>query len=135
MSQLSIRRALEQRLAAMSPSLATAFENVPFTPTPGTPYQRANLLPAEPDNQTHGAATYFELGVFQITLCYPHGVGPGAVEARVDLVKTQFKRGVSLVESGVTVNIIRTPTVAPAMPDGDRFLVPISVRYQAQINL
>lgn len=134
MSNQIIRRALEKRLAAMSPALATAYENVEFTPTVGTPYQSVNLLPAQPEDAVHGSSIYFERGVFQITLRYPIGTGPAAAEARAQLVRQQFKRGTSMTESGITVLVVGTPVVAPPMSVDDRYCIPISVRFQAQIS-
>jgi len=134
MSLRSIRDALEARLAAMSPSVAIAYENVSFTPTAGTPYQRVNLLPANPDNRVHGSRTYFEIGVFQITLCYPSGTGPADAEERAALVRTQFKRGTTVVDGSVSTLVTNTPRVAVGFIDGDRFCIPVSVPFQAQIT-
>lgn len=131
MSLSLIRQAFEKRLALLSPALSTAHENVQFTPLPGTPYQRVNLLPAAPDNSIQGGASYFERGLFQITLCYPQGVGAGAAEAQSQLLRTHFKRGSALLESGLTITVIETPKVAPARLEGDRYEIPISVAFQA----
>jgi hypothetical protein len=133
MSQTLIRKALEKRLAAMSPALATAFENAAYTPVQGTPYQKANLLPATPDNIVHGAATWFERGIFQVTLCYPTGTGPAAADARAELVRAQFKRGTTMTEGAVNVLIVATPRIAPALVEGDRYCIPVSAAYQAQL--
>ena len=43
MSLSIIRKALEQRLAALAPAIATAYENAPFVPAVGTPYQRVSM--------------------------------------------------------------------------------------------
>ena len=135
MSLPIIRKALELKLAALVPSLATAFENAAFTPVAGTPYQRVNLLPNTPDNSIQGSATYFERGLFQVTLCYPIGTGPSAAETQAQLTRAHFKRGTSMVNSGVTVIVTDTPRVSPAMIDGDRFCISISVPWQAQISV
>lgn len=135
MSQVKIRAAFEKRLATMSPALATAYENVDFVPVTGTPFQRTNLLPAMPDNTTKGASFYREQGLFQVTLCYPLNKGANAAQARAELVKTHFMRGTSMVESGLVVNVTNTPTIAPAFTDGDRYVIPISIYYIADINL
>lgn len=134
MSQPLIRKALEKRLAAMTPAVSTAYENATFTPVTGTPYQRANLLPNTPDNSTQGAGMYFERGLFQVTLCYPQGTGPAAAEARAQLVREWFKRGTSLSEGGITVHVTDTPRIAPALIDGDRYCIAVSIAYQAQIE-
>ncbi len=129
-----IRKALEKKLAALIPAIATAFENAPFTPTAGTPYQRVNLLPNTPDNGTMGSAMYIEVGLFQVTLCYPMGVGPAAAETQAQAVRNHFKRSTSMTESSVTVLVTNTPRVSPAMIDGDRYCIPITVPWQAQVN-
>jgi hypothetical protein len=133
MSQLLIRQAFEQRLAALSPNISTAYENAAFTPDNGTAYQQLNLLPGQPDNSTLGSGHYIEVGLFQITLCYPNNSGPKDAYTQAELIKAWFKRGTSMVDGGVTVNVIRTPAIAPPMQDTDRYKLPISIYYQADI--
>jgi hypothetical protein len=93
------------------------------------------LLPGQPDNSEMGAKNYFEVGVFQITLCYLLEVGAGAIQARAELTKTHFKRGTTMVKDGITVNVMRTPTVSGGYREGDRYCIPISIYYQAHISL
>lgn len=133
MSIQLVRRALEKRLAAMLPALATAYQNVAFQPQPGIPYQRSYLMPSDPDNSVAGSRMYFERGIFQVSLMYPAGTGPAAAEARAQAVRDQFKRGTSMTESGITVLVTDTPSIAQGIPDGDRFVVPVSIRFQAQV--
>lgn len=128
-----IRKALETRLAAVMPAASCAFENTTFTPAAGVTYQRSNLLPNTPDDAQIGSRVYFERGVYQVTVCAPMGSGPAACEARAQLVKDAFKRGTSLVEGAVTVIIMNAPSVSSAMIDGDRYCIPISMRYQCQV--
>jgi hypothetical protein len=128
-----IRAALEVGLNGMSPALSTAFENVAFTPTPGTPYQRVNLLPAQPENPSVGAELRREIGVMQVTLCYPFNAGTQAVYARAEAIQARFSRGSTWIKDGVTVIVDITPTIGPAAVDGDRFTVPVSVPYFSNI--
>lgn len=134
MSIAKIRAAFETRLATLSPALATAYENGSYAPVAGTPYQRINLLPNTPEDAVLGSLIYFEIGIFQVMLCYPMGNGPGTAEARAQLVKDLFKRGTSMVQGGVTVTVMRAPSVAGGFIDGDRYCVPISIRYQSQVT-
>lgn len=129
----AIRRALETRLDAMTPQLATAFENVSYTPVDGTPYQRANVLPATPDNSTKGAGMRTERGVFQVTLFYPEGVGSADAQARADAIVAWFKRGTSMTNGGVTTIVTHTPAKAGGFNKDGRYVVPVSIRYQADI--
>jgi hypothetical protein len=133
MSQVKIRAALEKRLAAMGGALATAYQNAPFNDTAGVPYQRADLIPATPDNSMAGMASYFEQGIFQVTLCYPIEAGPNDAELMAETIRLWYRRGTTLVESGVQVNIIKTPRVSPAFVLADRYNVPVSISYQAQV--
>lgn len=135
MSIVTIRKALEKHLLALTPAFPTATQNNAFTPTTGVPYQRIYLLPNTPDNAVQGARMYFERGVFQITLLWPTGGGSMAADTRAELLRNHFRRGTSLVESGVTVHVTNTPSIATALSDEDRYAVPVSVYWQAQINL
>ncbi|HEX5539899.1 MAG TPA: DUF4128 domain-containing protein [Methylophilaceae bacterium] len=133
MSDTLTRKAFEKRLALMSPPLATAYENVKYVPVNGTPYQKVNLLPGQPENPTLGDDYYREIGVFQITLRYPIETGPAAAEERAEAVIQHFKRSTSMTESGQTVQVIRTPAKAPAFIDVDRYCIPISIYYRTEI--
>lgn len=134
MSLAKIRAALETRLGTLTPALSTAYENAAFSPVSGTPYQRVNLLPAAPDNSVMGASVYFSQGIFQVMLCYPVNGGPGAAQARADLLVNHFKRGTTLVNAPLQIIVMSTPRIAGALIDGDRFCVPVSITYQSQIE-
>ena len=128
MSVVKVRTALEAAISAMTPALQTAYENVPFTPTHGTPYQRVNVLFAEPGNQEYGA-NYQELGFMQITLFYPLETGTGAANARAELIRQTFKRGSSFQNGGLSVVIERTPEIRPGANDGSFYILPVRARF------
>ncbi|WP_434033718.1 phage tail terminator-like protein [Cupriavidus sp. a3] len=130
MSNVAVRKALETRLNAMAPALATAWQNVQFTPAAGVPYQRADLLLGAPENPAYGDY-YREVGVLQVSLMYPSGAGPGAAEARAAAIRDWFKRGTTLVADGIEVVVQRTPTIAAGYADGDRWRVPVSIPFFA----
>lgn len=134
MSILKIRAAFESALSGMTPVIQTAYENTPFNPTTGTPYQRPSLLMAAPENPTFGSNFYRERGIFYVTLVYPLGNGTGAVMARAEAVKAFFKRGNSYSNGGVTVQIERTPEIASQQIDADSYSVPVKVRFWADIG-
>lgn len=130
MSLAGIRKALETQLATITPAIQTAWENVAFTPVPGTPYQSVNLLLAQPANPEMGPM-YIDQGFMQVSLFYPKDNGPADAQARAELIRAAFPIGASYVASGTVVNIIATPEVAPARIDDDRYLVPVRVRFSA----
>lgn len=135
MSAVKIRAALETALAAMTPSVLTAYENVNFTP-PGaaTPYQYAHVMFARPDNQVMGRE-YQELGYLQVRLMYPAQTGPGAAAARAELLRSTFYRGASFVKDGVTVIISDTPEILPGSIEDGRYAVIVKIRFYSHITL
>ena len=133
MSLAAIRAALETALNGISPAIATAWENVPFTPTPGVPYQAPYLLTAAPANPVIGAA-YMEQGVFQVNLFYPKDAGSADVTARAELIRATFPRLAGFPFTGGTVLIIETPEIGPPRADADRQMVPVKIKFQAWIG-
>lgn len=133
MSLAKISIALETHLNALSPALQTALENKKFTPTTGTPYQRVNLLPATPDNSSQGQHHYREIGLMQVMLCYPVGNGRANAIARAELLRTHFKRGLTLTNETLQVIITQTPAIGGAFIDNDWYMVPVSIYYQSDI--
>jgi hypothetical protein len=133
MSISSVRIALESKLNAMTPSLSTAYENVPFTPVTGTPYQMVFLLPATPANPTMGDGYYREQGIFQVTLMYPLQAGPKTAADRAELIRAAFKRGTSMTSGGITTIVERTPEIGQGRVDGDRWALPVKIRWYAGI--
>lgn len=132
MSAIKIRAALETALNGMT-ALATNWENVAYTPIAGTPYQQVNILLAEPDNIEYGR-THRELGYMQVKLMYPLQVGSSTALTRAELIRSTFYRGASFTNSGVTVIIERTPEIGSGQVEGDRWAVPVRVRFFANIN-
>lgn len=133
MSNVAVRRALESHLAAMTPSMATAWQNVAFTPDPAVPYQEAILLTGTPENPAYGAY-YRDVGVFQVALMYPFGGGPAAADARAAAIRDWFRRGTTTVVDGIEVVVQRTPIIAAGFRDGDRWRLPVSIQYFASAS-
>lgn len=133
MSVVAIRAALETALNGMNPTIATAWENVAFTPTPGTPYQQVNVLFAEPENNEYGSR-HREIGYMQVKLMYPLQNGTATAAARAELIRTTFYRGATFTSGGVTVVIEKTPEVSPGSVEGDRYTIPVKVRFFANVN-
>jgi len=133
MSLASVRIALESKLNAMTPALSTAWENVPFTPVSGTPYQAAYLMPATPANPTMGDGYYREQGIFQVTLMYPLQAGPKPAADRAEAIRAAFKRGTTLTNGNVSVIIEQTPEIGQGRVDGDRWMQIVRIRWFAGI--
>lgn len=135
MSDAAIRKALETRLNALTPEISTAWENVDFAPQQGVPYQKFNLLRAEPENPEQTGTFKRFLGVMQVSLYFPRSTGPGAAEARGELLRAHFPRGLALTKDGVTVQVDRTPYMMSGFNEGDRYVVPVRVPYFANVGV
>lgn len=135
MSSVKVKAALEMALDAMVPALATAWPNVAFTPPidSSTPWQRADVLFAAPEDLEIGSTYHREQGVFLVTLSYPLQTGTGAAQTRAELLRGIFFRGATFTNAGVVVTIEQTPEIPAGFADGDRWVVPVKVRFFANI--
>jgi hypothetical protein len=55
------------------------------------------------------------------------------VTTRAELIRSTFYRGASFTSGGVTVNIEKTPEIAPGRVEEDRFVIPVKVRIFAHV--
>jgi len=131
MSILKIQAALEKRLASMTPALATALENLPFEPTQGTAYQRAELIPNSPIDHALTLDVVEHRGLFQVTLMYPLGAGRGAAQARAQAIADHFAPLLVLTEPGWRIEVYKTPRIGAGMPFADRWAVPVTAHWRA----
>ena len=133
MSTVLIRAALESALNAISPALATAFENANFKPpAESVPYQIVHVLFARPDNQEIGRS-HQELGYLQVKLMYPMRTGSLAAMTRAELLRTTFYRGSTVSSGGVVVNITDTPEITPSGIEESRYSVIVKIRFRSFI--
>lgn len=125
---LSVRKALETRLASMVPLLATQWENRAFKPSAGTPYQKVDLLFAEPINEEIGRQ-FQEQGYLQVSLRYPVGTSAADALTKAQAVRDWFPKGLPMIADGLTVNVNKIPSISPATIDGDRYCVLVKIRF------
>ena len=128
---LNTRLAFEEAINAISPTIATAYENVSFTPSSGVPYQELYDIPASNDQLFTISAEFEGLGIFQITLKYPSGKGTKDVSNRAELYVSSFPVGTVLTKGTTKVHIIQTPKVNILGVDGDRYVVAVSINYKS----
>lgn len=132
MSIVKIRQALETGLSTITPTLATAYENVPYTPITGTPYQTVYILFNTPDNATLGDGLYHEKGYMQVSLKYPLNNGSTLCASRAELVRQKFKRGATFTKDGVSVTVEKTPSVS-FITEIDRYTAVVKIYFYSDI--
>lgn len=125
-----VRSALEARLNAIALPLDSQWENTNYVPVSGTPYQKIDLLLADPVNPEMGRL-YQETGYMQVSLRFAINEGAGAASAKAQSIRDWFYRGLTLAANGLTVTINRTPIIRSAFIDGDRFVVPVKISFLA----
>lgn len=133
MELLNIRRAFEKAIKNLSPEIDTAFENAPFKPTEGKPYQKTQLNPFPVENPTYGDNYYRERGEFQVFLCYPSREGSAKAYEKAHAIRDYFFRGSLLVEGGTEITINTTPKIMGALIVDDRYVVPVMIEYFSSI--
>ena len=128
---LNARLAFEEAINAISPTIATAYENVSFTPSSGVPYQELYDIPSTNDHLFIDNSEFEGLGIFQITLKYPSGAGMKAVSNRAELYVSSFPVGRKLTKNGDVITVLQTPKVNNLGVDGDRVIVAVSINYKS----
>jgi len=134
MSYAIIRKLLETQINSVSAGFSTAWENVPFTPTSGTPYQAITLLPARTEGPTFGSNFKRETGILQASLYYPGNQGSQAAYARAGVLIGAFIRGSTFSQGAIKIIIDEHPYIGPALNNGSWFMVPVSIPFIADIQ-
>ncbi|MBT2326125.1 hypothetical protein J7E62_27735 [Variovorax paradoxus] len=131
MSQAIIRAGFESRLstwaAAQTPAIPVAWQNVAFTPPVGR-YLRAFLLPAKTQTASMDGICRTWKGIFQVSFCMPIGTGSGTVEGLAASMGAAFTD--SFTQSGLRIYLLEPFSMAAAIQEPDRYVVPMSASYR-----
>ena len=128
-----IRQALDKRLAALDATPIVAQNTGDSAPADGSMYQQTTFIPTESDDAVHGSKMHCKKGIYHIRIKAPMGVGTADADARAVALETQFKRGTTLTQGGVSVLITRTPITHQGYEDGGYWVVPFEVRWQSWV--
>lgn len=134
MSLPLIRSLLETRLkawaAAHVPPLAIAWQNVAFTPPAGM-YLRSFILPGQTDSLDLSGEHSAYVGVHQVSVVCPAGVGQGAGERLAQEIVDLYPLNLPLTRDGFEVKVFTKPFTGSAIPDEDVYVLPVSYSYRA----
>lgn len=132
MTIAAIQAALESRLYGISPVIPTAWQNVEFTPTIGTPWQSVALIMNTPIDHAINYDVTEQRGLLQVTLHYPGGVvGTATALARAQAVATRFAPPQSLVSGGTTVEILSTAQIGSGRAIDGWWVIPVTVPWRS----
>ena len=135
--QRSIGAALETRLLAFLPAMPVALPNVSYTPVIGTPYLKADRLPAGSVRRSIGVdGLNVYTGIYQVMVCFPSGPTPGNwggagwCESKADAIANHFPIGA--VYASVRIAAV---SCAPALSDAAWYSIPVSIAYELVSSL
>ena len=126
MSIIKAEKAVRRHLLTLSPQLPTALEATPFTAPTGM-YQRLQFVVNPPTDPTFGTYYHRENIQVQIFVADKLDVGTTGAITRAQALRDLFHKGLTLVEDGVRMIILRTPQIAGATVAGDRVIVPVLI--------
>lgn len=132
MAIIQVKRAAERKLAALTPTVPTAWEGVSFTPT-DTLYQRVQFTVQTPDDPVLGTGFYRERMTMQVFIVGAANKGTSEVITRAELVRNHFKKGTVFTEDNVHIHVLRTPQVAGTSIASDRIICPVLIELVAEV--
>lgn len=130
---LDIKKALERRLAAITPSVPTGFENVEFNPPVNSMYQRCQFTINTPEDPVLASGFSRERLQMQVFIADMKGKGTAGVIARAELIRNTFAKGLSLVEGNTRIYVLRTPQIGSVFPTQDRILIPVIISVIGEV--
>jgi hypothetical protein len=138
MSHLKIRQLCEARLRtwAETQNITVFTENETGDPPNNSRpedniYLQIFMLPAETESDLSGEIEQF-VGVMQINVISPKGIGTGAAGRIAELVKAQFSNGTELVAlDGFTMQISTPLSIRAGISGQTDYTIPTSARYFA----
>ncbi len=131
MSLTTIRAALETRLNGMASPLPTAWENIRYSPTIGTAWQRVRLLVNDPIDRAVTADLAEHRGILEVSLFYPQNAGSSTAAAKAQAIADRFAPAQVLTSGSTRVEIGQTARIGTAFPLDEWFCIPVSIPWQS----
>lgn len=130
---INIKRACEKHLAALVPSVVTAYEGVNFDAPSNTMYQRCQFTISPPDDPVFGTGYHRERVQFQVFVVDPLGKGTTNALQRAELIRLHFAKGTTLVEGTTPLHVLTTPQIAGNSVSQGKVIVPVLIDLIAEV--
>ena len=119
-----IRACLDTHLSGTVGLPAIARQNVPYQPTTGTPFVKADLVPTSRRPAVRGLNPQQRYdGLYSILICTPEGMGPGAGYDLADLLLDRFNATTDVLYTNPTDTILLESGDDILLETGDRLLL------------
>lgn len=130
---VNIKRACEKHLAALVPSVVTAYEGVNFDAPSNAMYQRCQFTISPPDDPVFGTGYHRERVQFQVFVVDPLGKGTTDALQRAELIRLHFAKGTTLVEGATPLHVLTTPQIAGNSVSQGKVIVPVLIDLVAEV--
>ena len=130
---VNIKRACEKHLAALVPSVVTAYEGVNFDAPSNAMYQRCQFTISSPDDPVFGTGYHRERVQFQVFVVDPLGKGTTDALQRAELIRLHFAKGTTLVEGTTPLHVLTTPQIAGNSVSQGKVIVPVLIDLVAEV--
>lgn len=124
-----IRACLDTHLSGTSGIPTIARQNVPFEPTTGTSYVKADTIPTSRRPAVRGLNPQQRYdGLYSLLICTPEGLGPGAGYDIADLLLARFEATTDITNAGLTISVDYSE-VRTSFLDSPFYCTPITVAW------
>jgi hypothetical protein len=124
-----IRACLDTHLSGTVGIPTIARQNVPFEPTTGTSYVKADMIPTSRRPAVRGLNPQQRYdGLYSLLICTPEGLGPGAGYDIADLLLDRFNATTDISNAGLTISVDYSE-VRTSFLDSPFYCTPITVAW------
>ena len=124
-----IRACLDTHLSGTVGIPTIARQNVPFEPTTGTSYVKADMIPTSRRPAVRGLNPQQRYdGLYSLLICTPEGLGPGAGYDIADLLLARFEATTDITNAGLTISVDYSE-VRTSFLDSPFYCTPITVAW------
>jgi hypothetical protein len=124
-----IRACLDSHLTGTSGVPTIARQNVPFEPTTGTSFVKADLIPTSRRAAVRGLNPQKRYdGLYSLLICTPEGLGSGAGYDIADLLLARFDAATDITYNGFIVSIDYSE-VRTSYLDSPFYCTPVTVGW------
>ncbi|WP_034913029.1 phage tail terminator-like protein [Erwinia sp. 9145] len=134
MSRPAITELLEERLGdwAAANGIQVAYDNIDFEP-PDSIYLTSHDLPATPYAIDLSQRSKVFIGVYQVNVIIPAGIGRSEGRRIAGLIEERFVNGAEMQGDGFICYITGEPAQFAGITNDTAYTIPISMNYRADI--